>query len=360
MNKIGLKNNSLFNAKSTNIDFCKKHFEKFKIGDEKKFSIFKKNFPVFLISAMCISIMLLLAIKPEIYLNSAKDGFILFGNAVLPALFPFFFFSNILTALGLQFQISKMLKKPIEFLFNCSSVGAYTMLMSFLCGYPVGSKLISDLFQNEQITQEDAKKMSVFSSTSNPIFILGTVATAFLHNQQAGFIILMCHYLSAIISGLLFRGKKVASSSSIMLHVEKNGNILLDAVEKSMQSMLVVGGFLCIFNVVCDAVLNIGLIDLIYNLFNEKVDFSLLKTIMLGSIEMTRGCYLTQFLSLDPKFLISLCSFFISFGGFGIIIQNYVFLKKTGMKFWQVLFRKFVQAIIAFSITYLFALIFKI
>lgn len=68
-------------------------------------------------------------INPERYLSSVKDGVILFWAAVLPALFPFFFFTRMLTGLGFPETIGKFFEKPVKFLFHTPPISAYIFFM---------------------------------------------------------------------------------------------------------------------------------------------------------------------------------------------------------------------------------------
>ena len=58
--------------------------------------------------------------------------------------------------------------------------------MSILSGYPIGAKIIHDLYSKDLITEEDAKRMSIFSTTSGPIFIIGAIGVGMLKNYKLG------------------------------------------------------------------------------------------------------------------------------------------------------------------------------
>lgn len=91
-----------------------------------------------------------------------KDGVILFWAAVLPALFPFFFFTRMLTGLGFPETIGKFFEKPVKFLFHTPPISAYIFFMSVLSGYPIGAKLISEFYKNGVINTEESKKLLLF------------------------------------------------------------------------------------------------------------------------------------------------------------------------------------------------------
>ena len=70
----------------------------------------------------------------------------------MPSLLPFFFLSLLITNLGITANLSNKLSKPTAFLYNVNGVASFVQLMSFISGYPVGAKLIAELYK-ERITK---------------------------------------------------------------------------------------------------------------------------------------------------------------------------------------------------------------
>jgi nucleoside recognition membrane protein YjiH len=81
-----------------------------------------KTLRIFLI-IIVTGIMAALVIYPERYIQSVQDGLKLFVISVLPALFPFFFFSKILSALDVASSMGRFIKKPLNKLFHSPPVG---------------------------------------------------------------------------------------------------------------------------------------------------------------------------------------------------------------------------------------------
>ena len=70
--------------------------------------------------------------KPARSMDSIYRGLLLFAVSVLPAMFPFFFFSKLLTSLGMAEDIAKYTKKPIAYGFGAPEIGGYLFIMSVL------------------------------------------------------------------------------------------------------------------------------------------------------------------------------------------------------------------------------------
>ncbi|MDD2227220.1 MAG: hypothetical protein PHH71_01375 [Clostridia bacterium] len=159
------------------------------------------------LSILIIFIIGALVISPDIYLSACLQGILVWATVVLPAIFPFLFFTKLLTDLGIVNIIASKFTLFTK-LFKTPPISAYVFLMSIISGYPVGSKIVSDLYENKSISKEDAFKMTTFTSNSGPMFILGSVGIGMLFSRTLGLIMLFSHIGSAVLNGLLYRNHK--------------------------------------------------------------------------------------------------------------------------------------------------------
>ena len=84
----------------------------------------KKIFKIILI-ALILACIVFILVKPERYAKSAFEGIKLWAVVVVPSLLPFFFFTSLLSALGLTSFISKLMEKPFRFLFRTKKKAEY-------------------------------------------------------------------------------------------------------------------------------------------------------------------------------------------------------------------------------------------
>ncbi|MDD4839452.1 MAG: hypothetical protein PHE93_02105 [Clostridia bacterium] len=302
--------------------------------------------------------MVLLLVQPAIYIKSARDGILLFAVSVLPALFPFFFFSTFLTKLGVAKNIATLGKKPFRFLFNAPPLSAYVFTMSILSGYPIGAKLTSDFHTNNMLSSADAKKCAAFCSTSNPIFILGTVGSIMFNDVMVGVVILLAHYLSALLNGLLYRGRKrdISQTNSNPVLIDNCNNILSESIISATNSILIVGGFICVFTIFLNALTNVGVISFISSALSFVLPADITTTILSGMVEMTNGSYMASRLSVSKIISVPLCCAIISFGGLSILAQCITFLSRCKIKVKTIITQKLTQAIISFILCFVFSL----
>ena len=301
--------------------------------------------------------MIMLVAKPNYFLQSASNGLLLFATSVLPAIFPFFFCSTLLTAIGAARSVSKLGAKPVRTLFNAPPEGAYVLALSLLSGYPIGAATVADLYTRGAITRDEAKKIASFTSTSGPIFVLGTVGSAVFGSPAYGAVILLSHYLAAFVTGIVFRGRRQQSErTEARLLAADTDNLLAESISSSTLSMLAVGGYIVLANMLIDALALTGIGDLIAAIPNGEVS-SVLRALLTGLVEMTRGSMMSKEIGNLPLALACACGT-VSFGGLSVIAQTLTFLGRCGMGFGAVLIRKAVQSCAAFLLCLMFSHIF--
>ena len=160
----------------------------------------------------------------------------------------------------------------------------------------VGAKVISDLYKQNVISEKTANKLTTFCSTSGPLFIIGTVGTSLFCSPLIGYIMLLSHITASILNGIIYRNKYVdLNSNDFSKEINKNYNkIISNCMSNSISSILVVGGFITIFYIIIDILIDINVIsflssglDFILSPFNLKIG----ESVFSGLIEVTRGEY---------------------------------------------------------------------
>ena len=282
-----------------------------------------------LLAAACLGFMTYFIVRADAFLPSVKNGLNLYVTAVLPSMLPFFFFSKLLTEFGFASDCGKVFKKPVAFLFHAPPLGAYVLIMSMLCGYPVGAKLVGECFEQGFIDEKQAKKIAAFTSTSGPLFIVGTVGVTMFADKKAGVILLVSHYLGTLANGLFYRGKK-ASVIGAIPSVLPADDVLNKVMLNTVLSVGLVGGYICLFNLFSDAATLCGLIPLLSKVFAAiGVDTRITSGVAGGLFEMTRGCLTLSQSGLPRLITLPLCEWLITFGGMSVTLQSLTFLSKT-------------------------------
>lgn len=226
---------------------------------------------------------------PKEAFDSAIMGLNLWWNVVFPALLPFFILSELLMGLGVVHFIGILLEPLMRPIFNVPGVGAFALSMGLASGYPMDAVITCKFRKNQLCTAVEAERLLSFTNTADPLFMFGAVAVGMFGMPELGAIIALAHYLSSFLVGIIFRfhGRQrdhYANESKIIkgnillrafraLYAAKQedkrsiGQLLGDSVKSSMNTILLIGGFIILFSVFLRILSVIGITDLLTNVF---------------------------------------------------------------------------------------------
>ena len=300
---------------------------------------------------------LTLVIIPKQAITTFGQGVNLWATKVLPSLLPFFILTKLLSYTTFVNSAGRILSPITKKLYGVGGVAGYIYFISIVSGYPVGAKLTSDLYEQKAINREQAKAISSFTSTSGPLFILGTVGIGFFNSSRLGIIVLISHLISALLNGLLYRNKE-AEFISPAIPKPTSQNQLSDSMYNSVISIMMVGGFIAIFYMGLKLMLQLNIFSpIIFLLSKCGIDEQVSASLIAGMIEVTTGLSILGSSSIKLKLSTVLASVLISFGGLSIHAQAFCYLKNFGLKYSHFLKQKVTNAILAALVTLLIILL---
>ena len=292
----------------------------------------KKNLIFFI---FLLSLLLAIILSPTKFIQAGLNGVSAWAFNVLPAVLPFMIISSLLISTNIVEKICFPLSKPFVKIYNTSPYSLYVFFISILSGYPVGSKMIADLYEQNKISQTSAYRMSSFCSNSGPMFIVGSVGVGMLFSATAGYIMLLSHIISALLNGVLYRNIKSPNDKSVTLSLPSTKQSFGDIIERSCRSILNVGAIIMFFFIV------IEFVSILIAFLPENI-----QSIVFGIIEITKGaksissCY-------EIKMATILSSAVITFGGISTALQSISLLNRVKMPLSLFLLQKFSQSIFA-------------
>ena len=322
----------------------------------------KDSFKDFLLSLSILMIMAIIIFNPKFFSSGTISGLKLFFFSVFPGLFPFMFLTKLLTNVGFVFKVSNKLSPVSRKLFGTNGLGFYGFFMSILSGYPIGAQIIGDLYSRNLISQKEAKKMSLFCTTSGPIFVIGAVGSAMLGEFKLGVIIYISHTLSSLLLGVISNifDKSETVLTPQIATAKKESGIFSKCLNETINSILIVGGYITIFYLISELLCSLKVFSFLTKLLAPlmlKLGFSANETqgILYGIVEITRGCKeLSNEFSLK---IIPIISGLISFSGISIIMQSLAFLKETKIKMHTFVFGKVVHSILSILVCQLLVIV---
>lgn len=307
-----------------------------------------KKFLLFLFSLLIFTTLFALILNPNKYVEICLSGLKVWALTVVPSLLPFVFLTFLLSNLLNAKFLSKLFNGACKFLYRENGLCGYVQFMSFISGYPIGSKLIGEFTIKKLLSKKNAEKISVCASTSGPSFIITAVGFTMLNDCFAGIILFFCHILSAIINGIIFRKYAVYQPIPPLLQKKENcDNILLDCAISTFTSCLTIGVFIAFFFVETQVLQDCKILLPLNRLFTVLfADNKKATAFTAGLIECTQGCILMANTSGILK-LPLICAL-ISFGGASVIVQSIAFLKQANLSVKPFLLGKIIQAFSSF------------
>lgn len=338
--------------------FSKCHFFVLKI---------KRNF--FAIAFLLFTMCLLLFSKNN--LPAIKNGLTLWATSVVPSLFPFFVATELLLHTTLIPFLGRILNKIMRPLFNISGCGAFGFIMGLISGYPVGAKIASEFRTKNICSKTECERLLSFTNNSGPLFIIGTVGISMFGNTLIGLLLLITHILASICVGIIFRfWKKDKSQNNSLNYVAQKtnseqvkisnlGKILSESITSSINTILMIGGFIVIFSSVISIFNNSGIFNILSIFLNPvlklfNIDDSFCIPILTGFLEITNG--IKQIASIPIKSIsinIILTAFFLGFGGISVFLQVFSITSKTDLSIKPYIYGKILQGILASIFTFI-------
>ncbi|MCI8327236.1 MAG: hypothetical protein HFI37_05610 [Lachnospiraceae bacterium] len=255
-------------------------------------------------------------------MEGVRNGLLLWYERILPALLPFSVISYILVATNNLSFFSKILHPLIKRVIPVSPQGVYPLLAGFLFGFPLGSKIVSQLLETEQISIKEAQILLSVCNNISPVFITGYMVHQCIGNDRYMFPAIVCIYLPP----LLFGSLQMRRTEKIDVH-QKNAaprsqitfKIMDAGIMNAFETLLKLCGYIVIFSILCQPLL-----------FLQKRLPAFALGIS-GLLEITNGISFICNYSLKKTVMFLLCNTITAFGGLSGIAQTSSMIGDTSL-----------------------------
>ena len=258
--------------------------------------------------------------------DSVAEALALCARSVVPSLFPFLVASSALLALGFGELAAPWLAGLMEPLFRVPGAGSAALVLGLVGGYPIGAKTAADLYRENLVSREEAERLLAFCNNSNPVFLISVLGV--------GVWLWLIHVLSALLTGLVFRGSgKSASRQELTRHppfqAVSFAEAFTGAVRSSLAGILSVCAFVVFFYVLAQPLTAVG---------------GRLGAVLVAALELFS---LTPLLTADAfGFLLAAAA--AGWGGLSVLCQTLAVLEGSGLRLRNCFLGKVVQS--AFSL----------
>lgn len=295
----------------------------------------------FLLLVLLAAIMMLF--YPQAAYEGACRGLETWTTHLLPSLLPFFIAADLLLSMGFVRFLGVLLEPVMRPLFRLPGEAGFAVALGFTSGFPMGAVLTASLKEQKLCTAQEAARLAAFTNNSSPLFLLISVPISMLHQPQLGALLLAAHYLANVTIGILLRFTAPPSRQYIVprhllrsafaqmqqyqaQHRQPLGAMLGQAVQKGIDSIVKIGGFVLLFSVLLSLLQATGLLVLLQNLFAAVLGLfqlspDLSAALSAGLFEMTLGA---QTAAESQAFLLQklmVISFILGWSGLSIQAQ---------------------------------------
>lgn len=257
-----------------------------------------------------------LIIDSKTAFSGAMDAIQLCIRSVIPALFPFFLITSVLTDSLTGYPIPIL--HPLCTLFHIPK-GAESLLISgFLGGYPVGAQAVADLYRKGQLSRTQAEQMLPYCSNPGPSFLFGIIA-AFFPDSQTVWVLWGIIILSSLLVAKLFPPENIQQTINPIAAPNRN------AMQNALKAIGSVCGWIVVFRVV---------LSFLNRWFLWKFPVAV-QTLLIGFLELSNGCYGLTSLT-DPGLRFLVCGCTLSFGGLCVTLQTASVIGNLSIKYYFV------------------------
>lgn len=186
----------------------------------------------------------------DITKTGVARGLLICANVIIPSLFPFMICVTLLIKLGFEIK-NKYFNRILYKMFGHNFDMFFAFLLSMIGGYPIGAKMINELYKKEILNNKSADLMLNYCVNAGPAFIVCVVGNT-LHSKELGYVLLISHLLSSVAIAVLHSFKLRQSDSTKIKR--KNAalsfsNSFVESVNDATKNILNICGFIIIFSI---------------------------------------------------------------------------------------------------------------
>lgn len=276
-----------------------------------------------IIQCILFCFLILLFSFPSLCLHGAKQGLLLWATTIVPTLLPFM----ILTKLMIPYH-------PFHSDF------IFTLVIGFLCGYPLGGKLVDEFVSNHTFTKKEGQYILPICNNVSPMFSVGYILPFILNHKISVFAYFTSLYFPNFLFLLFFlwknRKKQLFFKRSETIYKKDSFSTIIN---NSLESIFFIGIYLMIFSISASLLENIPY-------------FKPVTSIVIGCNEITTGLLHWKTLKIPFKEKTAAILAFSSFGGLCSIAQTKSVCKKSQLSMIPYILCKLLFAFLSFYCVY--------
>ena len=184
--------------------------------------------------------------------------------SVIPSLLPFMLITNYMQAHNLCTTVSAIFYPIFNKLMSLSEYGTFALIIGFTSGYPMGAKIIGDLYSANNISFKEAKLLITFCNISSISFLINYVLNKCLNNCIPPWLIILFVYLPPLLTGLFNSCFIKFTNNNNTVHTESTFN----SIHATFYSLAKLSIYIICFNILVNFIININKIPVLQKIYN--------------------------------------------------------------------------------------------
>ncbi len=273
----------------------------------------------------------------------AEKGLILCAESIIPTLFPFMIFSDLILSFSSTNEentASRIFKK----IFGLNPACIVPFICGILCGFPVGAVCVKNLYNGGIIDKNDAEFLLGICATPSLAFIVSGVGAGMMGSSKYGFFLWLSVIFAAMITGLIFREKEYKFKNSKEIKRQKFD--FVESVRSSGYTMISICSFIIFFSIVIGLLGEVIKNDYIHALFSSVFEIGNASSLIADS----------KLFSNELKLIF--LGFALGFSGISVYMQTVSIVSESKLSCKTYLKMKLIQGLISALLFSVFALLF--
>lgn len=218
----------------------------------------KRSFASVLLGVCLSTAFLLFLLRSDIAIDYMKIGLKLCSGTVIPSLFPFMVVSSLIVSSGIGIRLCRIFTYPARLLFGVSGGGACAFILGAFCGFPIGARVVCEMYDNGSISKSEAERILTFCNNPGSAFVTSAVGVSLFGSLRAGIALYACVILSSVIVGVTLRpfhksepceNRSTAAAMQVCsVSCRSVGTLFTTAIRESALSMLTVSATVVFFS----------------------------------------------------------------------------------------------------------------
>lgn len=281
---------------------------------------------------------------PKISFSYAATGLTLWFDRMIPTLFPFMILSTLMIRQNISDTFSSLIYPVFGRLFKISKSCVYCLLLGFLCGFPMGARVVAELYERKDISKREASFLLAFCNNIGPVYYISFLlpVTALFVPEKLLFLLFGMYGLP-LLYGLFIRfsgfGLPKGCFDSNSQHNSTSPESFLESLNHAMQGAVngitTLGGYMILCNL-------LNIIPHIFFTICTPDAHPIWRSLLNCLLEITSG--ISRLGDNAPLFLFTI----LPLGGLSCIVQTASMLQNTDLSLKNYLFHKSSQCLLAF------------